>query len=115
MATPTSPWRAKVLEVLADGEWHHVEELVTAGVATVPPGKGYRTGERNRRCKTPGARTRVRGDADTAISAGARQLVVQAIGDLIRRQRVAERSGDQVRLVPTTTDADRKQPMINDP
>lgn len=97
MATPTTPWYDRIVEVLADGEWHRREELIQAAIPLVPPGQAHRAAEKDRvrRSQSP---TRVRGDQATAIAAGARRLVDEALRGLVRYGRVW-RDGDRYQLV----------------
>lgn len=48
MGTPRSPWMAKIYDLLADGDWHDRETLVTAAMPLVPPGKAARTAAADR-------------------------------------------------------------------
>lgn len=75
---PPTAWALKVLDELADRQWHLLEEVLAAAAATVPPGIAYRRGETNRiNCGGPGQRTR--GDAATAIATGARNKAYEAV------------------------------------
>lgn len=88
MPTPRAPWTAKVLELLADGRWHTVDELVDAASPLVPPGRAAREAERCRvaqqldRTGTTTPRIFDRGDPHAS---GARRLVVSSLWGLSRR------------------------------
>lgn len=90
MGTPLSPWRARVHEILSDGEWHDLEQVVRDAMRLVPPGKAYRQAERNRKRQHPGPRTR--GDEGTAIHSGQRQLVMSSVHAAVRRGVLERRS-----------------------
>lgn len=86
-----------MLDVLADGSWHELEDVLRVGMPLVPPGIAYRKGEwaRLHRRGTPGERTR--GDASVSVAAGARWKVRDAIWNQVYRGHV-ERDRDQVRI-----------------
>lgn len=42
MATPKTPWRVRLDELLVDGQWHDQEELIAGMVPVIPPGKAAR-------------------------------------------------------------------------
>jgi len=43
-----SPASLAMLRVLADGDWHPLEEVLEAGMDVIPPGKALRVAERER-------------------------------------------------------------------
>lgn len=98
--SPTSPAGQRVMEHLADGEWHMLEDVIADAATAVPPGQAWRTAEAQRRQKQtargsePTSRTSTDQDA---IAAGARRIAGDAIRGLIRRGKV-ERHGVLVRL-----------------
>ena len=96
-----SPWTARVLDVLADGEWHTRAELLAAAMPLVPPGKAYRMGEwRRLRSSSPGPRRR--GDDDVSVAAGAREIVGKVLCGLVadgRIERDRPGSGARYRMV----------------
>lgn len=95
MPQPPGPARRRILEVLADGRWHLVEDVLSAAGGAVSPGQAWRAGEANRTRMNPGPRHR--GDDDTSIAAGRRAIATKALGALIRQGRVVRR-GHEVRL-----------------
>lgn len=95
-AASTTTWGAAIDLVLADGGWHHRDEILAAAVAVVPPGKAYRDGERLRLHKAGRATPRTRGDQAVAVAAGARSLARQALRSRVRHGTV-ERDGDRFR------------------
>lgn len=95
MATPPSPAYRRIMELLADGEWHDVETIVVAAMRAVPPGPAFREGERLRQRKGgPAVRTR-----GSAIETGARSIARDALRGMVRFGGVV-RDGDRVRLAP---------------
>lgn len=95
MGTPASPWATKVLERLADGEWHTLDELADHAVAAVPPGVAFRAGERNRRRIITNT-VRSRGDDRTSITTGARVKVREAINVRVHQGTLQRRDRDGV-------------------
>lgn len=96
MPTPRSAQYQAILHVLADGEWHQRDELLTAGAQTVAPGRAFRVGEGNRLRRRDGARTR--GDSDTSIRTGAREVTRKSLFRALKSGTV-EQDGDRYRLV----------------
>lgn len=94
VTAPKTPWGAAIDRVLADGEWHDREEILAAGVLTVPPGVAYRHAERLRRVYAAGPRKR--GDDSTAVAAGARDKVRRVLAAHVQRGTV-ERDGNHFR------------------
>lgn len=92
MAVTTTPWGLAVDRILSDGEWHSSEEIIASAGASVPPGVAYREGERRRGSVAP----RVRGDQESALAAGARSRVRDALHSRVRTGTV-ERDGDRYR------------------
>jgi len=89
--------------VLADGDWHTLDELVTAAAHTIEPGRAYREGERKRRKPRSGVtrpERRVNGNDATAVDAGRRSLIASAARTLVKRGH-AERLDGRYRLVST--------------
>lgn len=91
------------MEVLSDGEWHDVEELVEAAVGLVPPGKAHRSWEkhlndeeRRRRARKGGTPVQ-RKNAGLSPRSGARRML---LGNLRSRVRYGslERDGQRYRL-----------------
>lgn len=91
-------WGTKIDELLADGEWHELDELLAASMELVPPGAAYRTGERHRRERRGNDRT-VRTTQQGTIAAGRRRTVYDAIRSRVRHGTV-ERDGHRVRRLP---------------
>lgn len=96
MSVQSTPWGEAIDALLADGQWHSIEAVVVAAMAVVPPGAGYRCGERRRREYAGAPEQRVTGTADRAVATGARRLVRNLLNERVRRGTV-ERQGDQVR------------------
>ena len=93
MPTPLAPWTARCLEVLADGCWHTLDELVDAAGPLIPPGRAEREAEHQRirmlnqrgtgpRPRDPGQRW-----ADP-IDSGRRAIVRHALIGLVRGRRI---------------------------
>jgi hypothetical protein len=99
VSPPLAPWSRRILELLADGAWHDREELITAAMATVPPGMAFRRGEILRRCQLANPdQPRSRGGRDTAIATGRRTYARDAIHSMIGVGRII-RDGNKVRAV----------------
>lgn len=84
MPTPLAPWTLRMDEVLADGEWHELEQVLAAGVKMVPPGMAYRKGEWSRTRRGDAPATRHVGTRETAVAAGARIIAKKSIESRIR-------------------------------
>lgn len=97
MGTPPSPWRSRVHEILADGEWHVLDEVVRDAMRFVPPGKAYRAAEANRLRQYSGPR--VRGDETDAIRSGQRQLVTGTLYQGTRTGRLERKRLDGVDML----------------
>lgn len=97
----------RVLNLLADGKWHPLSELVDAVAPMMPPGPAYRRVEQARRRmqERRGAPVtpRQRGDKASAIDSGRRVGARNVVRGLRRRGRVEERTTDriEVRAIPT--------------
>lgn len=104
MAGRPVPWGEEVDAQLADGEWHVLEDVIAAAVATVPPGIAWRVGERQRQHGivdgSVNGGARYVGDDSTSVATGARHLVVKLIGSRKRSGKV-EVDGEKVRRVLT--------------
>lgn len=73
----STPWSAKVDEVLADGLWHPLKLVIDEAMFAVPPAIAFWEGERGR---TRGRVVpRQHGDDNTAIDTGARAKVYRSI------------------------------------
>lgn len=80
----------RILEVLADGEWRTLDELVRAAGPLVPPGRAARWAEADRvrsNAKTSAAlRPRVRPADEIAV--GRRDIVRRSMRGLVRAGKV---------------------------
>lgn len=92
-----TPWTTRVLEVLADGEWHTLEELVEAAGPLIPPGRATRQAHYSRDWQRARRRADGRPEAsaaareartDGAEMTGRRQLIVASVNSLVRYGRV---------------------------
>lgn len=100
MPTPRAPWTVKLLEVLADGRWHTVDELVDTAGPLVPPGRAARVAESRRAWQSElrnGTRLPRVKATDTAHDVGRRCLVVTALHGL-RIRGVVEKNDRRYRL-----------------
>ena len=95
MSAHRSPLTLALERLLADGEWHDVDDVVAELAPLVPPGRAYRRGEARRLAKA-GAGLRVRGDRSTAIASGARHIADDTVRSGIRYGRI-ESQGDAIR------------------
>lgn len=93
MATAPSQWALKVLDVLADGEWHPLNEVLDAATPYVPPGIAARHAERGR-INHGGPPHRSKGDQQKAIDVGARSKVHEAINIRVRYHTLERRRHD---------------------
>lgn len=93
-------WGERVDEVLADGEWHDIDDVIADAVRRVPPGLAYRKGEARRTHSRGDGRTaperRQLGTREVAVATGARTLVRKSIESRLRRG-TAVRWGDRIR------------------
>jgi|SRR5581483_11651518 len=97
MAVTTTAWGARLDELLADGEWHELEEVLAAIMPLVPPGVAYRVGERRRLMKRSTAPAqRHHGDDAASVAAGRRTIAKDAVRARTRHGDV-ERDGDRIR------------------
>lgn len=100
------PWTLKILEILADKEWHNYESVMKEAAPLVPPGMGWRQAEENRvayysKRKVP-IGERVRGDRNDTIKTGQRFYVSKGIKSLRSSGRIEVEYGDQaVKKRPT--------------
>lgn len=99
---PFKPWTLAMLTVLEDGAWHAREDLILVGAAQVPPGVAFRDAEkdRNREHKRPnGPGPRVKGDDQTSVSTGARNVARDCLNNLL-----TSRHGNPPHLERATVD-----------
>ena len=91
-------WGQAIDRVLADGLWHHRDEILEKAVAAIPPGVAYRRGdlERTRKRSTGDPTVRHRGDQSTSVAAGARDIARQALRGRVRKGTV-QRDGNRFR------------------
>lgn len=94
MPNPKSAWRARLEEILADGEWHRLDDLVRAAGPLVPEGKAVRRGERERvRTRlVPGERERC--DRDTAVATGRRDIIRRSLADMVSQGQATRAAGE---------------------
>lgn len=97
MPTPKSAWRIAGDEVLADGEWHHDEEVIAAMALYVPCGKAARAREKSA-VRQRSEETPIRPiDPVRIVEIGSREVAVGTARSAV----VAgtwERDGDRLRL-----------------
>lgn len=96
MGATTTAWGARVEELLADGRWHALEDVIAAAAKLVPPGRAYRKGEWNRARRGNAPAQRRLGTRETAVATGARIIAKKAVEDRLRNG-TAERIGDRIR------------------
>lgn len=96
MATPFTAWGLRIDELLADGEWHELEDVYSFAATVVPPGRAYRQGEFDRSRRAGAPATRQVGTRETAVTAGARRIVKKTVESRIRRGTVV-RWGSRIR------------------
>lgn len=97
-AASTTPWGQAIDQVLADGLWHHRDEILDVAARAVPPGVAYRNGERLRSAVRvwgqPGPRKF--GDQSVAVATGARARAREVLRSKVRTGTV-QRDGDRFR------------------
>lgn len=97
----------RVMELLDDGKWHPLSELVDAVAPMLPPGPAYRRAEQSRRRLQESrgfpVTARQRGDKERAVASGRRLGARNVVRGLRIRGRVEERTSDriEVRALPT--------------
>ena len=94
----STPWGRALDAALADGKWHHRDEILAAASITVPPGVAFRRGDQRRRQRrtTGDPDERHHGDTTTSMRAGARDVARGLLHSRVQR-RVVERDGDRYR------------------
>lgn len=87
-----TPWYHRILEVIEDGEWHDVSDIVSLVAPMIPPGMAWRRAEHNRErsYKERGEDVKPRkfGNQLTTIQTGQRQLVIVALNTMKRVGRI---------------------------
>lgn len=66
------------MEIIADGHWHSVEDVIREAMRYVPPARAYREGERIR-VRLGGPEERTRGGRQQSILSGQRSIARSAI------------------------------------
>lgn len=96
MATPRSPECDQLLKLLADHEWHFVDDVITRLIKMVAPGRAIRRYEVNatsRELKT-GPRVGPELTDQEKITSGARTLAYQALTSMSKRYVETDEKGD---------------------
>lgn len=93
-----TPHGRRLDQILADGHWHPLGQVLEEVAAAVTPGVAYRAGENHRRWKG-GPQVRAQGDETTAVAAGARMTARQTVWGRVRRGTV-QRDGRMIRRAP---------------
>lgn len=83
MTAPKTPWRVRLEALLADGEWHDLDECCAVAGPLVPPGRASRVSEADRRRWNPGPRQRPRSE-DAAVVAGRRKIIRWTLLQMVR-------------------------------
>lgn len=98
MSSKPAPWTARGLELLADGEWHEWDRLVSEIAKLVPPGLAKRKAEwvRTRRAvrggREPAPRAFAKSD-EFLIRVGSRRLVYDRLVASTRIERRTDEDG----------------------
>jgi hypothetical protein len=103
MGRRPTEWRLRVLEILADGQWHDREPVVLDAMRLVPPGKAFRRGEQYRERVSTGERKR--GSDDDSIRTGQRAYVSETIQTSLKSGVIEKRVENgvyQIRMAPET-------------
>lgn len=104
MGTPRSPWMVKIHQLLESGDWVDREQLVTAAMPLVPPGKAARQAkvERDRqeavRRRRGGPVIRANSRPSDQVAVGARIVVAHSLGTAVGQGRLERRRLDDGRL-----------------
>lgn len=86
-------------EVLADGEWHDIEDVIREVAKSVPPGVATRTAERHRKAKVIDGSRPNNGYKGNPVLVGARRVARELIWSRKHRGTVEVKDG-KVRLRP---------------
>lgn len=92
--TNPAVWSAALDELLADGAWHALDDIVEAVGERVPEGHAVRTAERHRRACQHAAAERTRGTRDSVVRTGRRAILSAALGKRAGRGTVERRRVD---------------------
>lgn len=85
MAQPPTPWTAAMDDLMADGHWRTLDELVDAVGPLIPPGVAHRRGElAQARARTTGTGP-VQTSDDQRDRRGRREILRSAVNDRVRR------------------------------
>lgn len=97
MPAPETPWARRLREILADGEWHNYEDVLTELATLVPPGRAFRvTKNEEEQQQKRGHAVKTR-DHQESIRYGARRLATSVI--TARRQDIEVRVLDDVKEI----------------
>lgn len=83
MSAPKTAWRLRLEELLADGEWHDLDECCAVAGPMIPPGRAARVTEAERRRWSDGPRQRPL-SADAAAESGRRRVVRWTLHQMVR-------------------------------
>lgn len=92
--TARSAHGRKLDEVLADGNWHALDELVDAAGPMVADGRALREAEAERARANGHTGPRTRGDRDRVVAAGRRRLIRQTLRNMATHGTVERRTID---------------------
>lgn len=98
MGRPLTEHVRVMLDALADGKWHEVEEIILLGARAVAPGVAFRRGEQLRLRGREESSPRTRGDVSDTVAVGGRFIARQALASHVRMGR-CERKETLVRRV----------------
>ena len=79
----TTPWRRALGQLLADGEWHDLDDCCAAAGPLIPPGRALRVNEANRASHAPGSRSRPAG-VEARVASGRRTILRQTLRMMVR-------------------------------
>lgn len=85
MPTPPAPWTTAMLALIDDGRWYDLDEVLTAGMTAVPPGRAIQERERiAAKNLTTGTGPRRPITDEQRIRTGARSLARMSLDQLSR-------------------------------
>lgn len=94
MARPrkdADPWYLEILNIISDGAWHDVNDVVSRVSPMIPPGTALRNAENNRarfyKLRGEEVRPRKHGNTMTAVQAGQRHILIETIARLRKHGR----------------------------
>lgn len=86
---PRAPWSVAAIEILADGDWHHIDEFTVAMAPLIPQDKALATFDKHWLSGRPAP-------VSSRIQQGRRYILRHALGNL-RKSGTIVQDGDRYR------------------